>query len=537
MANRILNIVGWIGTLLVAGAVAVRVNLIPLDPNIWAARLAWAGLACMVVYLLSQWREIVQLFSGRQARYGALASAGVLITFGILVAVNYIGTRQSKRWDLTENKQHSLSDQTLNVLRTLDAPLEITVFAVDRQFPAFQDRLKEYESASKQVATRYIDPDKQLAVARQNDFQPTDVIVLRHKGRTERIRGLADQFLNGNAEQDLTNAIVKVVSGKERKVYFTTGHGEKDPTSTSNTGYGTLADALKRENYTVDTLVLVQKAAVPDDAALVVVAGPQQDFFPPEVDGLKAYLAKQGKLLLMIDPPGSVTGAQPTSLIALANEYGIDVGNDIVVDASGMGRLIGTDASVPVAASYPPHPIVERFSLLTAFPLARSVMPVQGGVNGRNSQSFVMASDRSWAESDIASVLSRGEVSLDVAKGDKSGPVSLAAAVSVPDQSATPAPPPGEQEAPKAEARVVAIGDSDFGSNGVLGIQGNRDLFMNVVGWLTQQENLISIRPREASDRRITLTATQHVWISGVALFLIPLAVFGTGILAWWRRR
>jgi ABC-type uncharacterized transport system involved in gliding motility auxiliary subunit len=526
MTNRIFNIVGWVGTLLVAGAVAVRVNLIPVDPTIWAVRLAWAGLAFMVVYLLSQWREIAAMFSGRQARYGALASAGVLVTLGILVAVNYIGTRQSKRWDLTENQQHSLSDQTLNVLRKLDAPLEITVFAQDRQFPEFQDRLKEYESASKQVSTRYIDPDKQLALARQNDFQPTDVVVIKHKGRTERV--------NQNTEQELTNGINKAVSGEQRKDYFTTGHGEKDPTNGDRGGYGTLAEGLKRENYTVETLVLAQTGAVPDDASVVVVSGPQQDFFPPEVDALGKYLEKQGKLLLMIDPPTSVTAVQPAGLIKLAHDWGIEVGNDIVVDASGMGRLIGTDASVPVAASYPPHPIVERFNLLTAFPLARSVMPVQGGVNGRTGESFVMASDRSWAESDIASVLARGDVSLDVSKGDKSGPVSLAAAVAVPAASAPAAP--GEQTATR-EARLVVMGDSEFGSNGVLGIQGNRDLFMNVVGWLSQQENLISIRPREASDRRITLTATQQAWINWIALLFVPAAVFGTGVFAWMRRR
>jgi ABC-type uncharacterized transport system involved in gliding motility auxiliary subunit len=528
MTQRIFNIVGWLGTLMVAGAVAVRVNLIPLDPNVWAARFAWTGLVLMAVYLASQWREIVEVFSGRQARYGTLASVGVLVVFGILVAVNYIGVRQNKRWDLTENKQHSLSDQTVNVLQKLDAPLEITVFARDVDFPQFQDRLREYASASRQVKTQYIDPDKQQALARQNDFQPTDVIVLTHKGRTERV--------TQNTEQDLTNGIIKAVSGEQRKVYFTSGHGEKDSASGERDGFGTVVEGLKRENYAVEPLVLAQAGAVPDDASLLVVAGPKSDFFPPEVEALKKYLEKQGKVLLLIDPPTAVTAPQPTELLKLAHDWGIDVGNDIVVDASGMGRLIGTDASVPVAASYGSHAITDRFALLTAYPLARSVMPVEGGVNGRNGQSFVMSGERSWAESDIASVLARGEVSLDPTKGDKSGPVSLAAAVSVTAQATEPAKPEDAGK-PKAETRLVVVGDSDFGSNAALGVQGNRDLFMNVVGWLSQQENLISIRPRDPSDRRITLTATQHAWINWIALLFVPAAVFGTGILAWMRRR
>jgi ABC-type uncharacterized transport system involved in gliding motility auxiliary subunit len=96
---------------------------------------------------------------------------------------------------------------------------------------------------------------------------------------------------------------------------------------------------------------------------------------------------------------------------------------------------------------------------------------------------------------------------------------------------------PESADAPKPETRVAVVGDSDFGSNGVLGIQGNRDLFMNIVGWLSQQENLISIRPREASDRRITLTATQQNWIVATAMLFVPAGVFGAGILTWLRRR
>lgn len=531
MVQRIFNIIGWVGTLLVAAALAVRANLIPVDPNVWAVRLAIAGLVCMLAYMASQWREIIDLFSGRQARYGALASVGVLVALGIVGAANYIGARQNKRWDLTDAKQYSLSDQTRNVLQKLDSPLQILVFATEPEFPGFRDRLREYEYASKQVTTQYIDPDKQRTLAQENAIQQYGTVLFKYKGRTERV--------TQNTEQELTNGIIKAVSGQQRKVYFTQGHGEKDPTNTERGGYGTLGDTLKRENYTVEKLVLAQAGSVPADASVVVVAGPQSDFYPPEIQALESYLDKQGKVLLLIDPPATVAGAQPTSLLDLARKWGFEVGNDLVLDASGMGRLIGTDASVPVAATYPAHPITERFDLLTAFPLARSVTPATGNPD-RTAQTFVQSSDRSWAEADMAAVLARkGEVSLDVSKGDKAGPVSLAAAVSVP----APAEPAKEGEAkkdqpdtPKPETRLAVVGDSDFGTNGVLGVQGNRDLFMNMIGWLSQQENLISIRPREASDRRITLTATQQAWISWTALLFIPAAVFGIGILSWWRR-
>ena len=198
-------------------------------------------------------------------------------------------------------------------------------------------------------------------------MQQYGTVIFKYKDRTERV--------TQNSEQDLTNGIIKAVSGQQKKVYFTQGHGEKDPTSSERDGLGTVGDGLKRENYTVEKLVLAQTGTVPDDASVVVVAGPQTDFFPPEIEALKTYLGKNGKLLLMLDPPAKADGPQPTSLIALAHDWGMDVGNNIVVDASGMGRLIGTDASVPVAASYPPHPITERFNVLTAYPMARSRHP------------------------------------------------------------------------------------------------------------------------------------------------------------------
>src|SRR5437773_10613635 len=526
MVNRILSLVGWLGTAMVFVAVAIRFGY-PAKEQ-WASYLAWAGLVCVLAYTLGQWREIARIFSRRQARYGTLAATSVLIVLGILVAINYIGARQNKRWDLTANKQFSLADQSRNVLQKLDAPLQVMVFAQEQEFPRYQDKLKEYSYVSKNMTAEYIDPDKKPTIAKQNQIQQYGTIVFNYKGRTERV--------TTDNEQDITNGIIKVVSGQQKKLYFTQGHGERDTGSSDREGYGSIAAALGRENYGVDKLVLAQQGEVPADAALVIVAGPKTDFFAPEIDALKKYLDKSGKLMLEIDPPDTPDSAPRANLIALAHDWGVQVGNDVVVDVSGMGRLIGTDASVPVAANYPSHPITQRFTFLTAFPLAREASPISGGVNGHIAQTFVETSPRSWAETDIKSLLLRGEVALDESKGDKKGPVAIASAVSA---AATPAAPPkpGEADAPKPETRVVVMGDSDFAANGGLGIQGNRDLFMNTVGWLTLQENLISIRPKEPSDRRITLTATEQSNIAWLSLLIIPAAVFGTGIFTWWRRR
>jgi ABC-type uncharacterized transport system involved in gliding motility auxiliary subunit len=319
-------------------------------------------------------------------------------------------------------------------------------------------------------------------------------------------------------------------------VYFTQGHGEKDPTSSEVGGYMAASESLKRENYTVEKLVLAQQGSVPDTATMVVVAGPRVDFLPGEVEILEKYLAKAGKLLLELDAPGPNESPLP-NLTGLAKKWGIDVGTDLVVDQTGMGQLFGGSAETPVAANYPSHPITSRLDVMTAFRVARSVTAVSGGNEGHTAQNIVETSPRSWAESDLKTLYSGKPPTRDDAAGDKGGPISIAAAVSAPVTEEKPATPEGEGAAPKPETRVVVFGDSDFASNMLFTAGGNRDLFMNTIGWLSQQENLISIRPKEPSDRRLTMTAAQQSNVVWFSLLIVPLAIFGTGVYSWWRRR
>jgi ABC-type uncharacterized transport system involved in gliding motility auxiliary subunit len=533
MLKRILGLLGWLGVALVFAAVAIRFLKPAWQPYYTA--LAIAGLACTLVYILSQWREIGRAFAGRQARYGTLAAASIIVVLGILIAINYLASRHNKRWDLTEAKTYSLSDQTKKVLADLSKPVEVKVFARSENFQQFRDRLDEYAYQSKQLHVEYIDPEKQPALANQYGVQQLGTVVFAYEGRNEKA--------TSDSEQDLTNALIKVVQGRQPKIYFVQGHGEKDTSSSDRTGYNAISSALTSGNFVVEKLVLAQQTAVPADADIVVVAGPKTDFLPGEIDMLKSYLARGGKLLLLLDPPDTANSASLTRLVALAKDWGIDVGTDVVVDVSGMGRLIGTDASVPVAANYPAHAITENFNLLTAYPLARSVAAVEGGTNGHTAQSIVETSPSSWAEVDIRTLTTTGKVTRDIDKGDKPGPISLAAAVSAPatDVKTPPAPDAtkadGENGDKKPETRLVVFGDSDFASNAALGVQGNRDLFLNAINWLAQQENLIAIRPKDTQDRRITLTADQERRLFFLTVLIVPGLILLAGVQTWWRRR
>lgn len=527
MLKRILGLLGWLGVVLVFTAVAIRFTK-PEWQQYYNA-LAIAGLVCTLLYILSQWREIGRAFAGRQARFGTLAVASIVVVLAILAAINYIGTRHNKRWDLTAAKQFSLSDQTRKVLGDLKEPVHIKVFALSNELERFRDRLDEYRYAGKQVSVEYIDPEKKPTIAQQYGITTSGTVVFEYKGRTEKA--------TSDSEQDLTNALIKVIQGRQPKVYFVQGHGEKDTVSAERSGYNGINGALTSSNFVTETLVLAQQGAVPADADLVIVAGPKTDFLQPEIDFVRAYLARGGKVMLMLDPVIKADQPQPTLLQGLAKDWGINVGNDVVLDVSGMGQLIGTDESVPVAASYPPHAITDNFRLLTAYPLARSVSPVEGGANGHTAQAIVETSSRSWAETNLKSLTSGQPAKKD--DGDKAGPISLAAAVSAPVAESTPKPDKKiqDQNERKPETRLVVFGDSDFASNAALGVQGNRDLFLNAVNWLAQQENLIAIRPHDAEDRRITMTADKARLVFYLTVLIVPGLILLAGVQTWWRRR
>lgn len=528
--QKILGIIGWIGTALVFGAVAVR--MFYPEWNQYATYAAWAGLVSVLIYMAGQWRDVAEFYKGRGAKYGTMSIVSIVVFLAILAAVNYLGTRQNKRWDLTANQVFSLSDQTIRILKELKEPVHITVFFDPRQGKeVHEDRLVEFQYHTNRLTTEYIDPDRDPARASAAKIETVPTLLVEYQGRSERV--------NSSAEQDLSNALIKVVTGTTRKVYFTQGHGEKDIASSERTGLSTAVESMKQDNFAVESLVLIQQKTIPDDATIVVIAGPTTDFFPPEIEALNAYVAKGGKVMVLMDP--LLKGPAQPLLAQFLADWGIRAGNDVILDPSS-GQVIGTDASVTVAAAYPPHAITQGFRVVTAYPLARSMSPIEGGSNSHVAQALVNTGSQSWAEADLAGIsAAKGQVEFNADKGDKQGPVTIAAAVSAPATvtppsagNASPASPDSER---KPESRVVAIGDSDFAANTAIGLPGNRDFFVNTLNWLSQQENLIAVRPRQPDDRRLTMTGDQQNRIMILTLFIIPGLIFATGVYTWWKRR
>jgi gliding motility-associatede transport system auxiliary component len=528
MLNTILGIVGWIGTLLVFAGVAIRLFRPQWDQYAFSA--AIAGLVCVALYTLSQWREIVRSFSRREARFSALSVISIVAVLAILAGVNYLVIRRDKQWDLTATKSFTLSDETVKVLNRLNSPVKIRVYDQPQGFQRFRDALGSYALGNKNVSVEYIDADRQPTRVKEDNVLNYGTVVIDYQGRKEHV--MSDR------EQEITNGLVKVTTGRTVKAYFIEGHGEKSSTSVERTGYSSALDALKRDNYTVDKLALAQTPEVPKDASVIVIAGPAADYLPLEIDAIRKYLRSGGKALFLLDPAIGGTMHPVPNLEALLKEWGVTVGHDVVLDVSGVGQMLGTDASVPVITPpYPQHAITKDFALLTAYPLAQSVSGEASSNPNETVQNLLQTSDRSWSDADVKSLLAGGKVAFNEKSGDRKGPITIGLTLSeaARDQAAAPGTP--ESTSSKEQTRIVVIGDSDFASNAILGVQGNSDLFVNINNWLTQQEDLISIHPRAQDDRRIALTADQQRRLAWMSLLLIPGLVLGAGVYTWFQRR
>ncbi len=471
------------------------------------------GILLLLFYVVMQFQEIKKGLTSRSAKFGSNAALMVLIIFGLLVVVNIFSNRFSWRLDTTAARQFSLADQTRNILKNLDQPVQITGFFKSGEEARARELLNEYKHFSDQLRISFTDPDKEPGLAKKYGIKAYGTFVIEANGKEEKVEK--------SEEESITNAIIKVTRDGKKMLYFVMGHGEKDIDNSEQWGLNTAKTALADENYDMMKIVLAEQFEVPADCAVLVIAGPQSDLFPNERSMIDAYLQRGGKLLLMVDPDAG------PSYAALAAAWGFKLGNDVVVDASGLGQLFGAGPTIPIVSEYEQHAITRDFSLMTFYPEARSINRISEDAGGMQYHEIAKTSPRSWAETTPLTV---GRINFDAGQ-DVRGPITLVAAA---EKSAATAPP---QDGAASKTRLVVFGDSDFASNSYFRIQGNGDFFLNAVSWLAEEEDLISVRARDPEDRRINLTQTQSTLILYIGVILLPLAIFIAGIVVYRKRK
>ena len=431
-----------------------------------------------------------------------------LVVIAILVAVNYIARDHSRSWDLTLNQIHSLSPESVKVVRELKTPLQLIYFDHAEGFGHAREFLGKYQRQSNEVDVQYIEPDRHPDKARQYGIQSYGTLVVQAKGRK--------QLVNSLNEEDVTNALVRVLKGGRKVVYFAQGEGEHDPDDPGRHGSSQVKKALEDDNFTVKTLVLAQSPKVPADAAVLVIAGPVHELVDPEVDAVSSYLSQGGRVLFLLGPE-----AKGPLVDYIQTKLDVKLTPDIVVDTSGVGRLFGASQLMPIVASYDEHPITKEMNrVATLFPYARTVEPG----DEKDSKASVSPLLETSAASFAATNFSLQQVSLDP-KTARHGPLTLGVAGTVPGTKADD------------EGRFVVFGSADFIINPIVGFNGNQDLFLNSINWLASQEAFISIRPKPPNNTPINLSETQMRAVFWSALVGLPLLIVLSGVGVWWRRR
>lgn len=490
-----------------------------------------AGIVLCGTWLLFQARA-TNWWSRRSTQAGTNALLATLSVLVILGLANFLGTRYSTRVDLTETQLYTLAPESQQVVQNLSEPVKVWIF--DRnQNPQDRQLLENYRDLGQQFNFEYVDPQARPGLAEKFGVKQFGDIYLEAGEQRRLVQTVSQE--QRLSESRLTNGLQQVNSDRTAKVYFLQGHGEEliPSAQTGAGGQGRLLqaiEALRDKNYTTAPLNLVQQPVVPQDATVVVVAGPKRALFDREVKALSDYLQQGGSLLLLIDPntnPG----------LDMLKDWGVVLGERLAIDP--YGASIGLGPTVPLVNNYGSHPITRDFG--NGISLYREARPIETtSVNGVQVTPLLLTSPQSWAESNLDQNLEFNPSS------DRQGPLTLGVALSRQVKPPTDAKQPKPQPSPSpeasankpAESRLVVIGDSDFATDGLFEQQLNGDVFLNSVSWLGKQdEQLLSIRPKEAKNRRINLNPQQANLLGLTALGIIPLIGFVTAIVLWWLRR
>jgi ABC-type uncharacterized transport system involved in gliding motility auxiliary subunit len=480
----------------------------------WEMQLGFGvGGALLLGAVLLRPDTVRTMLTGRSVKYGSNAVVMCLAFIGILACLNFIALKNNREYDLTESGLFTLSDQTIQVLGNLKQPVQIFGFfrVNDPSLNRARDFLERYSRHTPYLSYEFHDPNIEPGLA--------ESLGLTDYGGLVFVSGDNRYEVTRIDEQGLTSGLIRVTRGQPRTVYFVTGHGEHSIDDSGPEGYGAVKEALENDNYGVSTLDLASlTGGIPADTTALIVAGANRELLDTEAGLVLDWMKQGGKLMILTDP------LEPVPLQTLLESYSLSVGNDIVIEDEKHALVtLGPDGLVPqvvapLIVEYPYHEITGDLNGFQSFyPYARSITITGPSTVGRQISPILTTSKKSWAETDLSTP------EPNYTKGvDPQGPFHLGVTV----------------EDYEAKARLVVFGNAGFVTNQNVSPQmANLDLFLNAVNWLTEEDELISIRPSRPANRRVFLTSMQLNLTLFTSLVFIPLAVFGTGLAIWWKRR
>ncbi len=509
-----LGLLTLIGILIVKGFATVNLYT-PPDAEllnrilIIAVAVFIVGLA---VYALLDPERVRKVLTGRQVQYGSNSLILFIAFAGILIVINMLAQQYPQRWDVTEDKQHTLAPETIQALQSLPEPVQATAFYSARVNAGSANQLLEdfKTNSNGKFDFQFKDPDSNPVLVKQLGITGDGKILLQ-MGDKQEIVSIA-------SESELTNGLIRLLNPEKPVLYFLTGDGEHDTENAGNGSYTRVRQVLENKNYVVKTLNLQAENAIPDDARVIVAAGPLVPLTENSVMLIQDFLSKGGSLMLLANPvPLTQFGDQPDLLAEyLASDWGITLDNDIVVDTNS-----SSSPFFAVAAKYAAHPITEKMQGIAAiFPYSRSIT-VDTTNTDVSPTALVLTIDQSWGETNFEALQSQQALKFDDGV-DLLGPMTLAAAA----------------ENKTTKSRVVVFGSSSFAEDDNFDFSGNGDMFVNAMDWAAEQDSLINLTTNTAQERTFSPPGSFQFILTIVStVCIIPLAVIAAGIYAWVIRR
>lgn len=545
--NKISLLTLWAGIVLLV--VGVTLIFFGIAYTMWAIGAMLSGSLGILVYVFINYERVKDFLIEYSTRQWANKVICFLVLMGVVISVQILADTHNYRFDLTPDGRLSLPSTTKKVLLEAAYPIKAIGFHSRDERLFLYDLFEKYGLASDKFTYKLYNFDRNPGLAEKYGVR-TQLMGLEGAGTAVILVNGKVKKITHPTEEKIANAILNLTSPVKKVIYFATGHGEHplEGLKEDKASYGLLKQVLEKENYLVKTLLLVGGKPVPDDASLVIVGGPQTGFSPEDVKSLDSYIKKGGKVIIAVDP------GYEDGLIGMLKEYGVILGDDLVVDTEDY--LIEENPTVTIIPFYMTHPITENFSIPTVFPLARSVTKNDVGMKGVDLKSLAKSGEKSWAETDVKAA-EGGKYEYNPWL-DQKGPITVAMVGQItvvatseekphakgdpgdePKNQVTEGKTPAESN-PSMAGRMIVFGDSDFLLNHYFELRGNKDLFINCVHWMTDDESLISIPKKQHSAEQtapmfISPISARMIFIGSV--ILLPIIVAVIGIVVAWRRR
>jgi ABC-type uncharacterized transport system involved in gliding motility auxiliary subunit len=452
----------------------------------------------------------------RSAAYGLNSFVTILLVIAIVGVLDFLTSRYPLKWDLTQNKVHTLSEQTVKLVKSLKNPVKATLFAKIQQREQFRPLLDNYKNLNPKFEVEYVDPDREPTRAKQMGIKKYGTLLLTVGNRENKIE-------DAN-EEKLTNSLIKLLKDKVPTLCVTTGHGEKNFTAQDQEGFSAVKKSLEDQSYQVRELSLLQETKVPDSCDAIAIMGPTKAFFEAEAKAIRNYLNEGGRAIIAIDLNIKSGQEYSPELLPILAEWHVKPATALVIDP--LSRMLGVDASVAVIATFSKeNAITKDFSGNCLFPFTRPLDILPGSPTGLNVHWIAQTTPKSWGVTNLKE-LATGQVRFEAGK-DLVGPLNAVVAVE------------GKQKDSKAtkDSRLVVIGSSFFATNNFEKFANNSDFFLNSVAWIVEDESLISIRTKDQTPGKIELSQKVGNAIALLTIIIIPVFIAIAGLVIWLRRR